>query len=123
MAFETMLSLQPQVKAGKARALAVASPRRSPLMPDVPTAAEQGFPELVATNDYMLFAPTNTPRAVIDRLYASLMKALKDPDIAEKLRQQGADVVGSTPEQLAAYVRAEVPRWARVAQQAHVHQD
>ena len=123
MAFETMLSLQPQVKAGKARALAVASAQRSPLMPDVPTAVEQGFPELVATNDYMLFAPANTPKPVIDKLYASLMKTLKDPDIAEKLRQQGADIVGGTPEQLAAYVHAQVPRWARVAEQAHVHQD
>ena len=123
LAFETMLSLQPQVKAGKARALAVASRSRSPLMPDVPTAVEQGFPELVATNDYMLFAPAGTPKPVIDKVYHSVIKALKDPEIVANLSQQGADVVGGTPEQLAAYVHAEVPRWAAVARQADVHQD
>ena len=123
LAFETMLSLQPQVKAGKARALAVASRSRSPLMPEVPTATEQGFPELVATNDYMFFAPANTPKPVVEKLYQAVMKALRDPAIAANLGQQGADIVGSTPDQLAAYVHAEVPRWARVAQQADVHQD
>ena len=121
--FETMLSLQPQVKAGKARALAVASKQRSPLLPDVPTATEQGFPELVATNDYMFFAPAGTPQPVIDTIYASLAKTLKDPDTVTLLAQQGADVVGSSPQQLAAYVHHEIPRWAVAAKQANVHQD
>ena len=123
LVFETMLSLQPQVKAGKARALAVASKQRSPLLPEVPTAAEQGFPELVATNDYMFFAPAGTPQPVVDTIYASLAKALKDPDTVTLLAQQGADVVGSSPQQLAAYVHHEIPRWAVAAKQAHVHQD
>jgi len=123
LVFETMLSLQPQVKAGKARALAVASRQRSPLLPDVPTAVEQGFPDLVATNDYMFFAPAGTPQPVIDTLYRSLAKALKDPETVALLAQQGADVVGSTPEELAAYVHHEIPRWAVVARQANVHQD
>jgi len=123
LVFETMLSLQPQVKAGKARALAVASRTRSPLLPDVPTAAEQGFPELVATNDYMFFAPAGTPRPVIDTIYRSLSKALKDPETVGLLAQQGADVVGSSPEQLAEYVHHEIPRWAVAAKQADVHQD
>ena len=123
LVFETMLSLQPQVKAGKARALAVASRQRSPLLPDVPTATEQGFPELVATNDYMFFAPAGTPQPVVDAIYASLAKALKDPDTVTLLAQQGADVVGSSPAQLAAYVHHEIPRWAVAAKQANVHQD
>jgi len=123
LVFETMLSLQPQVKAGKARALAVASSQRSPLLPDVPTATEQGFPELVATNDYMFFAPAGTPQPVVDAIYASLAKALKDPDTVTLLAQQGADVVGSSPAQLAAYVHHEIPRWAVAAKQADVHQD
>jgi len=123
LVFETMLSLQPQVKAGKARALAVASRQRSPLLPDVPTATEQGFPELVATNDYMFFAPAGTPQPVVDAIYASLAKALKDPDTVTLLAQQGADVVGSSPAQLAAYVHHEIPRWAVAAKQADVHQD
>jgi len=123
LVFETMLSLQPQVKAGKARALAVASRQRSPLLPDVPTATEQGFPELVATNDYMFFAPAGTPQPVIDTIYRSLARALKDPETVTLLAQQGADVVGSTPEQLASYVHNEIPRWAAAAKQANVHQD
>ena len=123
LVFETMLSLQPQVKAGKARALAVASRQRSPLLPDVPTATEQGFPELVATNDYMFFAPAGTPQPVVDAIYASLAKALKNPDTVTLLAQQGADVVGSSPAQLAAYVHHEIPRWAVAAKQADVHQD
>jgi len=123
LVFETMLSLQPQVKAGKARALAVASSQRSPLLPDVPTATEQGFPELVATNDYMFFAPAGTPQPVVDAIYASLARALKDPDTVTLLAQQGADVVGSSPAQLAAYVHHEIPRWAVAAKQADVHQD
>ena len=123
LAFETMLALQPHVKSGRARALAVASRNRSKVMPDVPTAMEQGFPELVATNDYMLFAPANTPRPVLDRLYGSLAKALKDPDTVEKLGAQGADIVASTPEELAAYVKSEVPRWAGIVKTAQVHTD
>ena len=123
LAFETMLALQPHVKSGRARALAVASRQRSKAMPEVPTALEQGFPELVATNDYMLFAPANTPRPVLDRLYASLAKALKDPEVVEKLGAQGADIVASSPEELATYVRTEVPRWAGIVKVAQIQSD
>ena len=123
LAFETMLALQPHVKSGRARALAVASRARSKAMPDVPTAVEQGFPELVATNDYMLFAPAGTPRPVLDRIYAALGRALKDSDTVEKLGAQGADIVASTPDELAAYVRTEVPRWASIVKVAQIKSD
>jgi tripartite-type tricarboxylate transporter receptor subunit TctC len=123
LAFETMLALQPHVKSGRVRALAVASRERSKVMPDVPTALEQGFPELVATNDYMLFAPAGTPKPVLDKLYAAVMKALRDPDTVEKLGAQGADIVASTPEELGAYVRQEVPRWAGIVKVAQVQSD
>jgi tripartite-type tricarboxylate transporter receptor subunit TctC len=123
MVFETMLSLSPQVKAGRARALAVASRERSKVMPEVPTAIEQGFPELVATNDYMLFAPAGTPGPVLDKLYTTLARVLKDPETVQKLAEQGADVVASTPDQLEAYVHAELPRWARIVKVAQVHSD
>ncbi|MGZ5083934.1 MAG: tripartite tricarboxylate transporter substrate binding protein [Usitatibacter sp.] len=123
MAFETMLSLQPFVRSGRVRALAVASHKRSPLMPEVPTAEEQGFPELVATNDYMLFAPAATPKPVLDTLYEALMKVLAEPDTAANLAAQGADVVAGTPQQLAAYVHAERARWAEVVKIANVRSD
>jgi tripartite-type tricarboxylate transporter receptor subunit TctC len=123
MAMETMLALQPHVRAGRARALAIASPVRSRNMPDVPTAVEQGFPSLVATNDYMLFAPAGTPKPVIDTVYGALQVALRDPQIVEKMAQQGADVVGSTPAQLDAHVHRELARWGAAAKQANVKAD
>jgi tripartite-type tricarboxylate transporter receptor subunit TctC len=123
MAFETMLSLQPFVRSGRAKALAVASRERSKVMPEVPTALEQGFPELLATNDYMLFAPAGTPKPVLDTLQAALMRALADPDTVAKLSQQGADIVAGTPEQLAAYVHTELGRWADVVKLARIKSD
>jgi tripartite-type tricarboxylate transporter receptor subunit TctC len=123
LALETMLTLQPHVRSGRVKALAVASHTRSKVMPEVPTAEEQGFPELVATNDYMLFAPAGTPKAALDTLHAALMKALADPDTVVKLSQQGADIVGGTPAQLAAYVHAELARWADVVKQAQIKSD
>jgi tripartite-type tricarboxylate transporter receptor subunit TctC len=92
-------------------------------MPDVPTTVEQGFPKLVATNDYMLFAPTGTPKAVLDSLYAAVSLALKDPDVVSKMALQGAEIVGSSPAQLAAYVNLELPRWKQVVQQANIKAD
>ena len=123
MAFETMLALQPHVKSGRARALAVASKSRSKVMPDVMTAQEQGFPELVATNDYMLFAPAGTPQPILDTLHATLMRVLRDPDTIDKLSLQGADIVGGSPQQLAAYVHAELARWAEVVRQSGIQSD
>ena len=123
IAFETMLALQPHVKAGRARALAIASPARSRNMPEVPTAVEQGFPSLVATNDYMLFAPAGTPKPVLDTLYNAVAAALKDPELVGKMALQGADVVASTPAQLESHVRTELARWKRVATQANIKPD
>ena len=123
LAFETMLSLQPYVRSGRAKALAVASRSRSKVMPDVPTALEQGFPELVATNDYMLFAPANTPAPVLETLQAALARALADADTVAKLSQQGADIVGGTPAELAADVHAELARWAGVVKEAQIKPD
>jgi tripartite-type tricarboxylate transporter receptor subunit TctC len=123
MAFETMLALQPHVRSGRAKALAVASRTRSKVMPEVPTALEQGFPELVATNDYMLFAPAGTPQPVLDTIYATLGRVLKDPDTVSKLSLQGADIVGSTPAQLASYVHTELARWSGIVQQAQIKSD
>ncbi|APV50715.1 hypothetical protein BWI17_14085 [Betaproteobacteria bacterium GR16-43] len=123
LAFETMLALQPHVRSGRARALAVASRERSKNMPEVPTAVEQGFPAIVATNDYMLFAPAGTPAPVLELLYNSVAAALKDPDIVSKLALQGAEVVASTPTQLATYVRLELPRWNQIVKQSDIKAD
>jgi tripartite-type tricarboxylate transporter receptor subunit TctC len=123
LALETMMTLQPQVRAGKAKALAVASRARSQAMPEVPTALEQGFPTRLATNDYMLFAPAGTPKPVLDTIFATLSRVLRDPDTIAKLSAQGADIVAGTPEQLASYVHTELARWGDVVAQAHIKSD
>ncbi|MBI3515962.1 MAG: tripartite tricarboxylate transporter substrate binding protein [Proteobacteria bacterium] len=123
LAFETMLALQPHVRAGKLKALALASTRRSAVMPDVPTTAEGGFPQLVAENSYALFAPTGTPPEIIARLHAATANALGLAGVRELLAAQGTEVIGSTPTALAAYVASEMPKWAVLARQADVKPD
>ena len=118
LAFETMLALQPHVRAGTVRALAVTSPRRSAIMPDIPTTAEAGFPTLVADNSYALFAPAGTPAPILARLHDATVAALALPGVREQLREQGAEVVGNSPAELAAYVTAEIPKWAALVRQA-----
>jgi len=120
LAFETMLALQPHVRAGTLRALAVTSPRRSAIMPDIPTTAETGFPALVADNSYALFAPAGTPAPILTRLHDATVAALALPEVRDQLREQGAEVVGGSPAELAAYVAAEIPKWAALARQAGV---
>jgi tripartite-type tricarboxylate transporter receptor subunit TctC len=118
VAFETMLALQPHVRSGTLRALAITSPRRSASMPEIPTAVEAGFPSLVADNSYALFAPAGTPAPILARLHAATVAALALPDVRDRLREQGAEVVGNSQAELAAYVSAEMPKWATLARQA-----
>ena len=118
LAFETTLALGPHVRAGSVRALAITSPKRSTTMPDIPTTAEAGFPALVADNSYALFAPAGTPQPIVERLYEATVAALALPDLRDKLREQGAEVVANKPAELAAYVTAEIPKWAALARQA-----
>jgi tripartite-type tricarboxylate transporter receptor subunit TctC len=120
LAFETMLTLQPHVKAGTLRALAVTSPRRSSQLPDIPTTAEAGFPQLVADNSYALLAPARTPASILARLHDTAVAALTLPDVRDKVREQGAEVIGSSSAELAAYVATEIPKWTALARQAAV---
>src|SRR5262245_13738670 len=120
LAFETELALQPHVRAGTLRALAVTSPRRSAIMPEIPTTAEAGFPSLIADNSYALFAPAGTPASILTRLHDATVAALALPEVRDQLREQGAEVVGNSAAELAAYVAAEIPKWAALARQAGV---
>jgi tripartite-type tricarboxylate transporter receptor subunit TctC len=120
LAFETMLALQPHVRAGTLRALAITSARRSAVMPEIPTTAEAGFPPLVADNSYALFAPAGTPAPILARLHEATVAALALPEVRDRLREQGAEVVGNSPAELAAYVATEIPKWAALARQAGV---
>jgi tripartite-type tricarboxylate transporter receptor subunit TctC len=120
LAFETMLALQPHIRAGTLRALAVTSPRRSALMPEIASTAEAGFPQLVADNAYALFAPAGTPAPVLMQLHDATVAALTLPEVRDRMREQGAEAVGSSQAELAAYVAAEIPKWAALARQAGV---
>jgi tripartite-type tricarboxylate transporter receptor subunit TctC len=120
LAFETMLALQPHVRAGTLRALAITSAQRSAVMPEIPTTAESGFPQLVADNSYALFAPAGTPAMIVARLHDATVAALALPDVRERLREQGAEPVGDSSTELATYVAAEIPKWAAQARQAGV---
>jgi tripartite-type tricarboxylate transporter receptor subunit TctC len=114
MMFDNMPSSLPLVKEGRLRALGVTSAKRSPAAPEIPTLAEQGLPGFDAVSWFALFAPANTPRPIVDRLQAEVKKILAQPEIAKKLADAGLDAVGSTPDELAAYQRNEIAKWAKV---------
>jgi len=114
MMFDNMPSSLPLVKEGKLRALGVTSLTRSPAAPEIPTIAEQGLPGFEAVSWFALFAPAATPRPVVDRLQAEVKKILFAPDIAKRLAELGLDPVGSTPDELAAWQRSEIAKWAKV---------
>jgi tripartite-type tricarboxylate transporter receptor subunit TctC len=120
LAFETMLSLQSHIRADTLRALAITSTRRNATMPEVQTTAEAGFPELIAENSYALFAPAATPAPIVGRVHQAAVEAFAMPDVQNRLREQGAETVGNSPAELAAYVAAEIPKWSALARQAGV---
>jgi tripartite-type tricarboxylate transporter receptor subunit TctC len=114
MMFDNLPSSTEPIRAGKLRSLAVTTAQRAASMPDLPTVAESGLPGFETYSWNALFAPTGTPSAVIARLNEAAVAALADPELKAKLEGLGATVVGSTPEQLAAHVRAELAKWAPV---------
>lgn len=118
-AFGSLPFLAPQVKSGKLKAIAVAGRARSPQFPDVPTVAET-FPGFEAQSWIGLLAPAGTPRAVIDRLSAELARLLKRPEMNERLVGQGFIVVGSSPEQFDAYIRAESDKWGKLIREMNI---
>ncbi|MBL8334408.1 MAG: 4-oxalomesaconate tautomerase, partial [Rubrivivax sp.] len=112
--FPSFFTALPHVKAGKLKALALAGPKRSPLLPDVPTLKEAGVDGVDVQQWYGFFAPAATPRPVIDKLNKALNQVLNDPDTVKRIEDHGADVETSTPEQLGALVKSELARWKGV---------
>ena len=110
----------PQVKAGKARALAVTGPKRAVALANVPTVAESGLQGYEATNWYGYVAPPGTPRAIIERLHKATVAVLEMPDVKQTLLDQGIDAAPSAPEQFAAYIRSETGKWTKVIKAAGV---
>ena len=118
--FGNMSSALPQVRAGRVRALAVTSPQRSPAAPEIPTMAEAGVTGCEISEWNALLAPAGTPPATIDRLNVELVKILRQDDIKAKFADLGAQTIGSTPAELAAFLRAEQAKWAEVVKAAAI---
>ena len=114
--FENMPSILPYVQSGQLRGLAVTSPKRSSAIPTLPTMIESGFPGFEAGSWYGLFAPPGTPPEVVEKLHGAMVKALASPGMRTQLSKQGAEPIGNTPQEFAAFIRSEVAKWARVIQ-------
>jgi tripartite-type tricarboxylate transporter receptor subunit TctC len=106
--------LLPQIKAGKGRILAVAAAERSDVLPDVPTFAELGYPDVVADNWSGVLAPAGTPAPVIARLNAAFNRVIGDAEVRRKLAESGVSVLGGSPADLTALMRRETERWRSV---------
>jgi tripartite-type tricarboxylate transporter receptor subunit TctC len=120
MMFEQMYSAMPAIKGGRLRALAITSKTRSPLLPDLPTMAEQGFPAVEVLNWQGLVAPKGISPELVKTLNAALNKALQDPEVKEKILSQGNEMGGGSPELFAALIKSEAPRWAKVVRDAKI---
>ena len=110
----------PQVKAGKIRALAVSTPKRSPAVPDVPTVAEAGVAGYSSGAWFGLVAPAGTPKPIVEKLATETQRILKLPDVNERLSALGAEPVGDSPTQFAAHITSEIAKWAKVIKDANV---
>lgn len=120
MMFATIASLMPMVREGKLRALAVTSSRRSAAAPALPTIAESGVSGFEFTNWYGLFVPTKTSTVIIQRLHVETVKALTQSELRTKFADLGLEVVASSPDALAAKIKSEIPKWARVVKEAGI---
>lgn len=120
---ETVPAALPHIKAGKIRALAVTTPQRISMLPDVPTAAEAGLPGFEVSSLFGILVPTGTPQPIIARLNAEITKVLSMPEVKQELLQQGAYTVTSTPEQAQARVHQEITMWAKVIREADIKPD
>jgi len=106
--------LMSQIQAGAIKPIGAASAKRTPVLPNVPTLAEQGFPDTDAGNWYGLLAPAKTPPAIIAKLNSAVTAALNDPDVKQKLVQSGAEPAPSTPEEFGQLLKSEIERWGRI---------
>lgn len=114
MMIETVPAAQAFIKSGKLKALAVTTPQRVSMLPDVPSAAEAGLAGFEVSSKFGLLAPANTPKAVIDRLNAEMVKILNNPEVKEQLLGQGAYAHAMTPEQTRQLIKQEIDLWAKV---------
>ncbi len=120
LSFLNLPTALPFARAGKLRALGTTGARRAAAAPELPTVAESGVPGFEVTTMYGISAPAKTPRPIIDRLHAEIIRALNSPDLRGKLIEAGADPVGSTPEEYTAFIKTEIAKWAKVINAAGI---
>ena len=123
LSFQNLGAVTNYIKAGRMKALAVTASTRHPQLPNVPTTAEAGFKDLVVTSWQAAAAPAKTPRDVVMRLHDATVRALRSPDIRERMTQIGFDVVAGTPEEFGQFMKAEVDRWTRVVERGGIKPD
>ena len=120
---ETVPAAQGFIKSNKLRALAVTTPERISMLPEVPTAGEAGLPGFVVSSMFGVLAPANTPKEIVDRLNSELVKILQMPEVKEQLLQQGAYALSTSPQQTAERIKKEIGMWATVIQEAKITGD
>ena len=120
MMFEQMYAAMPSIQAGRMRALAITSKKRSPLQPNIPTMAEQGFPEVEVLNWQGLIGPKGMSPELVKQLNTVCNQALQTAEVKDKILSQGNELGGGTPEQFAALIKSEAPRWAKVVRDAKI---
>ena len=111
-----MLTVLPQVKAGKLRGLATTLPARSPLAPELPTIAESGLKDFEVKSWNGVVVPAGTPKEIIARLNGEIVRILRQSDLREKFMLQGVELTPTTPEEFGAYIRQDIAKWAKVIQ-------
>ena len=121
--FDSVASSMPFVKKGQLRALAVVSPTRLPMSPDIPTFAEAGLPGFEARNWFAVVAPAGTPPDIVNVLNAHIAKAVAAPDMVQRMAAQGAIMEASSPEQVTALIRSDLAKWGKVIRDANLHMD
>ncbi|MGZ5113603.1 MAG: Bug family tripartite tricarboxylate transporter substrate binding protein [Usitatibacter sp.] len=123
MVFSDALPAMQFIKSGRLRALAVTGPERSPFVPEIPTCVESGLPGLVAVNWWGVLLPTGTPRAIVQKFHADIVKVMRDADLKERFAQLGVDAVSSTPEEFAAFMKSEAAKYAKLIKDADIKVD
>lgn len=114
------LAVLPQVKAGRLRGLAMTTRTRSRAAPEIPTVAESGVPGYHSSGWFALLGPAGLPQSVVDKLHTETVKVLKSRDVAEQLMVQGANPIGNSPQELAAFLKTEIDRWTKVIREANI---
>ena len=121
--YDSVLTAMPHIRASKIHAIALGSPTRSPLLPQLPTVAESGLPGFDASTWFGIIAPAATPRDIVNRINAAVVKGIGDKTVTQRLLDQGMSPVLNTPEQFAERIKQDLPRWGKVIKAAGIKAD